>query len=124
MTKILIVDDSQFMRKILKDILSPEGYEVLEAGNGKEALEKFEAEKPDLVLLDIIMPELDGIGVLQKIGRGTKVIVISAVGQDKMVDEAKRLGALDYIVKPIARDTGKETVLSAIKKVVENKSIN
>jgi two-component system, chemotaxis family, chemotaxis protein CheY len=111
--KILIADDSQFMRGVLKDLLSKENFDVIEAENGKIALEKFEQEKPDLVLLDVIMPEVDGIEVLKKIGKQAKVIVISAVGQEKMVEESKNLGALDYIVKPF--DNNK--VLEVIKKI-------
>jgi two-component system, chemotaxis family, chemotaxis protein CheY len=115
MPKVLISEDSQFMRGVLKDALSSEGYELMEAENGKEALEKFESEKPNLVLLDIIMPEVDGIEVLKKIGKSAKVIVISAVGQEKMVEEAKELGAVDYIVKPF--DNNK--VLEAVKQALE-----
>ena len=114
MAKILIADDSQFMRTNLKDILKGEGHEIIESADGKEALEKFEAEKPDLTLLDIIMPEVDGMEVLKKIGKEAKIIVISAVGQEKMVDEAKNFGALDYIVKPFEN----EKVLEIVKKVL------
>jgi two-component system, chemotaxis family, chemotaxis protein CheY len=112
--KILIAEDSQFMRGVLKDILSSEGHDLVEAVNGKDALAKFEEEKPDLILLDIIMPEVDGIDVLKKIGKKAKIIVISAVGQEKMVDEAKELGALDYIVKPFEN----HKVLEIVKKVL------
>lgn len=115
MAKILIVDDSQFMRTNLKDILTEEKHQITEAADGKEALEKFETVKPDLVLLDIIMPEVDGIEVLKKIGKTAKVIVISAVGQEKMVDEAKALGALDYIVKPFENEKVLEVVKNALK---------
>jgi two-component system, chemotaxis family, chemotaxis protein CheY len=111
--KILIVDDSQFMRNVLKDVLSTD-YEVIEAENGKQGIEKITAEKPDLVLLDVIMPEMDGIEVLKKIGTEHKVIIISAVGQEKMVDEAKSLGAVDYIVKPFEN----EKVLEVVKKAL------
>jgi two-component system, chemotaxis family, chemotaxis protein CheY len=111
--KILITDDSQFMRGILKDLMSSEGHVCIEAEDGNEAIKKVEQEKPDLVLLDIIMPELDGIEVLKKIGKETKIIVISAVGQEKMVEEAKVLGAADYIVKPFDN----KKVLETIKKV-------
>ena len=114
MSKILIADDSSFMRNVLKDILSKEGHTLIEAENGKEALAKFDAEKPNLVLLDIIMPEMDGIEVLKKIGATAKVVVISAVGQEKMVEEAKKLGALDYIVKPFEN----AQVLEAVKKAL------
>jgi two-component system, chemotaxis family, chemotaxis protein CheY len=113
--KILIVDDSQFMRNVLKDIVSSKGHSSVEASNGNEMLEKLQTEKPDLVLLDIIMPELDGMEVLKKIGKEAKVIVVSAVGQEKMVDEAKKLGALDYIVKPFDN----EKVLNTIDEVMK-----
>ncbi|MGB2762505.1 MAG: response regulator [Minisyncoccales bacterium] len=114
MAKILIADDSQFMRINLKDILKGEGYEIIESADGKEALEKFKTEKPDLMLLDIIMPEVDGMEVLKKIGKKAKIIVISAVGQEKMVNEAKNLGAIDYIVKPFEN----EKVIEIVKKVL------
>lgn len=114
MSKILIADDSQFMRTSLRDILGGENYEIVEAVNGKEALEKFEADKPDLILLDIIMPGVDGMEVLNKIGKIAKVIVISAVGQEKMVDEARELGALDYIVKPFKNENVLEVVKGAL----------
>jgi len=114
MAKILVADDSQFMRTTLKDILTEDGHEVIEAADGKEALEQFEAEKPDLILLDIIMPEVDGMEVLKKIGKTAKIIVISAVGQEKMVDDAKELGALDYIVKPFDN----KKVLEVVKRTI------
>lgn len=113
--KILIADDSIFMRNVLKDILSKEGHELIEAENGKETLEKFNIDKPDLVLLDIIMPEVDGIEVLRRIGKAAKIVVISAVGQEKMVEEAKNLGALDYIVKPFDNAKVLEAVANALK---------
>jgi two-component system, chemotaxis family, chemotaxis protein CheY len=99
--KILIADDSSFMRKILKDILQTEGFiDFIECGNGKECLEKYDSEKPDLVLLDLIMPEVDGLEVLKKIGKDAKVLVISAVGQEKILEEARNFGAKGCIIKP------------------------
>lgn len=115
MSKILIADDSQFMRNVLKDILHGAGYtDTLECADGKECLAKYAAEKPDLVLLDIIMPDVDGLEVLKKLGKDAKIVVISAVGQEKMIEEAKKLGALDYIVKPF--DNAK--VIEAVKKAL------
>jgi two-component system, chemotaxis family, chemotaxis protein CheY len=111
--KILISEDSQFMRNVLKDILQ-DSYEVIEAQNGKEALEKFKSEKPDLILLDIIMPEVDGIEVLKSIGKEAKIVIISAVGQEKMLEQAKNLGALDYIVKPFEN----AKVLAKVKEIL------
>jgi two-component system, chemotaxis family, chemotaxis protein CheY len=99
--KVLLVDDSAFMRNVLKNILENDGFKQFsEAENGKEALEKIESEKPDLVLLDIIMPEMGGMDVIKQVGKETNIIVISAVGQDKVVEEAKTSGAKGYIVKP------------------------
>jgi two-component system, chemotaxis family, chemotaxis protein CheY len=114
--KILIADDSIYMRNLLKDVLSKEGHVLVEAEDGMQAMQKVDSEKPDLALLDIIMPQADGMDVLKKIGKTVKVVVISAVGQEKMVEQAKELGALDYIVKPF--DNAK--VLETIRRVSNN----
>lgn len=102
MAKILIADDSAFMRTVLKNILKKAGYDdVIEAGDGEEALSKYEEEGPNLMLLDIVMPKLDGIGVLKKINKdNVNVVIISAVGQKAMMEEAKLYGAKDFIIKP------------------------
>jgi len=102
MAKILLADDSSFMRKVLTDILTKNGFtELVEASNGTEAIEKFASEKPDLCLLDVIMPETDGIEVLKDIiPKGGKAIMVSAVGQDEMIEKATAAGASGYIVKP------------------------
>lgn len=103
--KILLVDDSAFMRKVLRDILESAGYKnFIEAGNGTEAIEKFKLEKPDYIFLDVIMPDVNGMDVLRMIGREAKIIIVSAVGQKEMIEQAKSLGALDYIVKPFDRE--------------------
>lgn len=113
--KILIADDSPFMRKMLKEILEVGGFKnIIEAGDGNEALEKHESENPDLVLLDIIMPKLDGIEILKKIGEGTKTLIISAVGKEDIIEEAKELGANGYIVKPF----DEKRVMGEIEKVL------
>lgn len=115
--KILIADDSAFMRKVLKDTLESAGFSnFVECGDGKECLEKCASEKPGLVLLDIIMPEVDGMEVLKKIGKVVRVIVISAVGQEKIIEEAKELGALGYIVKPF----NKKLVVDEMNRVLSN----
>jgi len=117
MAKILIADDSVFMRKMLKDILSGGGYEdFIEAGNGTEALEQYKKEKPDLILLDIIMPDVDGIEVLEKLSKSDtgKVVVVSAVGQEQMKKKAKALGVKYYITKPFQE----KEILEMTKKVL------
>jgi len=103
-TKILVVDDAAFTRQIVRNALNGRGYrEVIEAENGEEGLRKYETEKPDLVLLDVIMPDLHGTEVLKKImlmDENAKVVMLSAVGQEKIVKICNKLGAFGYIVKP------------------------
>ncbi len=115
---ILIVDDAAFMRMMIKDILTKNGYNVVgEAENGAKALEKYNELKPDLVLMDITMPEVDGIKALKNIKAAdpsATVIMCSAMGQQAMVIEAIQGGAKDFIVKPFQPDR----VLEAVKKVV------
>jgi len=115
---ILICDDAAFMRMMIKDILSKNGYTVAgEAENGAKAVEKYAEVKPDLVLMDITMPEMDGIQALKKIKEAdpaANVIMCSAMGQQAMVIEAIQSGAKDFIVKPFQADR----VLEAVKKVV------
>lgn len=115
---VLICDDAAFMRMMIKDILSKNGYTVAgEAENGAKAVEKYGELKPDLVLMDITMPEMDGIQALKTIKSndpGAKVIMCSAMGQQAMVIEAIQSGAKDFIVKPFQADR----VLEAVKKVI------
>ena len=99
---ILIADDEPDIRELLRLYLENAGHRVLEAGDGEEALAVLDAEQVDLVLLDIMMPKLDGYGVLKKL-RATSnvpVIVISAKGQDPEKILGLDLGADDYLVKP------------------------
>lgn len=112
--KILVVDDAPIMRLIIKDTLMTSGYEVVgEAANGKEAVEKYEELMPDLVTMDIIMPEMDGVQALKKIKEAhptAKIIVISAIDQRESLMEAIKAGASDYIIKPFEPDR----VISAV----------
>ena len=118
MGTILIVDDAAFMRMMLKDILTKNGYEVIgEAANGVQAVEKYKELKPDLVTMDITMPEMDGIQALReikKIDANAKVIMCSAMGQQAMVIDAIQAGAKDFIVKPFQADR----VIEAVKKTL------
>ena len=115
---ILICDDAAFMRMMIKDILTKNGYTVIgEAENGAKAVEKYAELKPDLVLMDITMPEMDGIAALKAIkaaDSGANIIMCSAMGQQAMVIESIQAGAKDFIVKPFQA----ERVLEAVKKVV------
>ena len=115
---ILICDDAAFMRMMIKDILTKNGYNIAgEAENGQKAVEKYAELKPDLVLMDITMPEMDGIEALKRIKAtdpSASVIMCSAMGQQAMVIEAIQNGAKDFIVKPFQADR----VIEAVQKVV------
>jgi len=113
MMKVLVVDDALFTRKVLREILENEGCEVVEASNGKEAVDKFRLEHPDLVLLDVSMPDMDGLTTLQAIkgiDENAKVIMVSAMGQTSTVQEAMKFGACDFIVKPFRSNQIRELI--------------
>lgn len=116
--RILIADDAAFMRMMIKNIVSKNGYEVVgEAENGKVALELYQQYKPDLVTMDITMPEMSGIeGVkaIRSIDPKANIIMCSAMGQQAMVMEAIQAGAKDFIVKPFQQDR----ILQAIERVL------
>ena len=116
---ILICDDAAFIRMMIKDILVKNGYNIAgEAENGLKAVEKYAETQPDIVLMDITMPEMDGIQALKKIKENdpnASVVMCSAMGQQAMVIESIQSGARDFIVKPFQPDR----VLEAVKKAVE-----
>ena len=116
---VLVVDDAIFMRKMLTDILEEGGYKVVgEAANGKEAQEQYTKVKPDIVTMDIIMPEVGGIEAVREIVKGdgnAKVLMVSAMGQQQLVVEAIQAGAKDFIVKPFESSR----VLSAVERILK-----
>ena len=116
--RVLIVDDAAFMRMMLREILSKNGFEIVgEAENGKIAVQMYEELKPDVVTMDITMPEMDGIAAVKEIKTtypDAKVVMVSAMGQQAMVIEAIRSGAADFIVKPFQPDR----VLEALGKAL------
>ncbi|HYK73903.1 MAG TPA: response regulator [Pseudoneobacillus sp.] len=118
MATILIVDDAKFMRMTLTQILVKAQHEVIgEADNGIKAVELYRELKPDLVTMDITMPEKSGIEAVKEIKEqfpNARIIMCSAMGQQKMVVEAIEAGAKDFIVKPF--DEGR--VLDAINRVL------
>jgi two-component system chemotaxis response regulator CheY len=117
MTKILIVDDAEFLRVRISKMLIGDGFEVSEAENGLKAIEAYKANKPDLVLMDITMPEMDGLTALKELRKSdpnAKVVMLTALGQESVVLEAVKSGAKDFIVKPFERDR----VMSAINKLL------
>jgi len=104
MNHVLIVEDEDFLIRALKDNLAAEGYAVDVAKSGEEAVEKIAKKKPDLVLLDILMPKKDGFYVLEEIKKNPEwklipVIVLSNLGEDTTIKKALEMGADDYFVK-------------------------
>ncbi|PPA72049.1 response regulator [Jeotgalibacillus proteolyticus] len=116
--RVLIVDDAAFMRMMIKDILIKNGFIIAgEASDGAQAVERYKETSPDLVMMDITMPEMDGITALReikKIDASSKIIMCSAMGQQSMVIDSIQAGAKDFIVKPFQADR----VIEAIQKVL------
>ena len=118
MAKIMLVDDAAFMRMMLKNTLSQAGYtDLIEAEDGVKAVEAYTAEKPDLVFMDITMPNKDGLETLKEIKAmdpGATIVMCSAMGQETMVMDSIKSGAKDFIVKPFKP----ERVLSTVKRIL------
>ena len=117
MAKILVVDDAAFMRMRCSKLLTENGHEVIEAGTGREAVDQYKNTSPDAVLLDVTMPDMDGLSALKEIrahDSEAKVAMVTAMGQQSIVMEALQAGAKDFVVKPFDADR----VLAAINKLV------
>ena len=118
MARVLVVDDAAFMRKMVSDALVKGGHEVVgEAGNGNEAVARYQELRPEVMTLDITMPEKDGLAALQEImalDPGARVIMCSALGQESKVLESIKIGAKDFVVKPFQPDR----VLGAVDKAL------
>lgn len=102
--KILIVEDDKFLRELISRKLAKENYETVEAIDGEEGITKAKEEKPDLILLDLILPTIDGFEVLAKIKAEPTlshipVIILSNLGQREDVEKGLELGAVDYLIK-------------------------
>jgi two-component system chemotaxis response regulator CheY len=119
MARVLIADDASFMRQMIREIIEPEGYEVVgEATNGVEAVDLYKELQPDLVTMDIVMPKRSGIDAVKAIlaeNPTACVVMCSALGQETLVMEALQAGARDFIVKPFKPDS----VISTLKKISE-----
>ena len=117
MAKILVVDDSKFARLTCKKLLLQNGHTVVEGETGAQALALYSSEQPDLTLLDITMPEMDGLTALKEIKRldpAACVAMVTAMGQQSVIVEALKAGAGDFIVKPFDG----ERVLATVTKLL------
>jgi DNA-binding response OmpR family regulator len=102
--KVLIIEDDRFLRELMVRKLKMENFEIIEAEDGAEGLKKIKEEKPDLVLLDLILPEMDGFEVLEQKRKDEEiknipVIILSNLGQKEEIDRGLQLGAKDYLIK-------------------------
>ena len=118
MTKILVVEDNQDIRELLTDSLRDGGYDVMEAGDGGAGLRSALEDLPDIILLDMMMPVLDGLEVLNRLKANPitqliPVIMVSAKGQEQDIATALNSGALSYLVKPWEPDDLETKVLHA-----------
>ncbi len=116
MAKILVVDDAAFMRMRCTKLLKDNGFETIEAGNGIEAVKQYQEQQPDGVLMDITMPDMDGIETLKRlmeIDSDARIAMVTAMGQQSLVIEALKSGARDFVVKPFNADR----VLAAVRKI-------
>jgi len=107
MEKILVVEDDRDMQFLLSSILKRQEYELLVAGEGRKALKETKRWSPDLVLLDIRLPDMNGIKILEemkRINRDLAIIMLTAYGDIKGAVQAMRLGAFEYITKPFDND--------------------
>ena len=125
MTKILLVDDDSFISDIYTDKLKEEKFEVELAVDGEEALKKISELKPDLILLDILMPKMDGFEVLKKIKKDPvlsqiKVIILTNVNQKDEAEKGSTFGVDDYVIKA---NFTPSVVMNKIKQVL-NKQRN
>lgn len=118
MATVLVVDDSEFMRRVLKNILEGGGHKVREARNAQEALETFKKFGADVITMDIVMPETDGIETvkrLKEVDKGVRIIMVSALGHQKTVMRALEAGAMDFIMKPFTSDDVLESVNAVLQ---------
>lgn len=112
-SKLLIVDDQYGIRLLLHEIFKKEGYEVFQAANGFQAIDIVIKDCPDLVILDMKIPGMDGVEILKRIkeiNKEIKVILMTAYGELDIIEEAKKLGALRYFPKPFDIDEIKKVV--------------
>ena len=123
MAKIMVVDDEKDIRISLKNLLEAQGYQVIMAEDGDQYLQLVKKEKPDLVMLDILMVRKDGVQTLKELMQANpkeKVIMVTVVGQEQVIKEAMKAGASDYILKPFDF----ENILETVKRVLKTENFD
>jgi two-component system response regulator VicR len=120
--RLLIADDKKEIRNLLKRVLKPEGYDVVLAPNGREALAMYQKHKPDLVILDITMPDLSGLEVLGILRQSSNVPVIMITGQSEIteMDTAMGLNADDFVRKPFYMKELLSRIKAKLKRTVRD----
>ena len=125
MAKVLIVDDSSLIRKILSDIAQTKNIEIIEATNVDEAVDMYKSEKPDLVFMDIIIQNdkrtgIDALREIKKFDIDSKVIIVTSIGgQDDILQECIDAGAIDYFTKPFSKEEILESMMDYIDDLKE-----
>jgi len=119
--KVLLAEDDKFISLAYKDGLFRAGFEVIHADNGKKALELAKKEIPDIIMLDVIMPEMNGFEVLEELKKTSKiekipVVILSNLGQESDIKKGQKLGACDYMIKS---NYSLGEVVDKIKKIVK-----
>lgn len=122
--KLLIVDDNKQITSILEEYAKKEGYKTVVALDGEQAIEKFESEKPDVILLDVMMPKKDGFAVCREIRRisNVPIIMVTARGEDFEKIMGLEIGADDYIVKPFSPGEVMERVKAIMRRIIREET--
>jgi AmiR/NasT family two-component response regulator len=122
--RILIADDERLQRMDLKELLEELGYQVVaEAKNGMEALDLLKQERPDVVILDIKMPRMDGIEVAKEVSREYPVIMLTAYSESQLIQKARDAGAMAYLTKPFRKRDISPTIEMAVSHFLEKSAL-
>jgi len=119
MPKLLVVDDEIDVREFAKNFFKRRKLDVFVAATGEEAIEIIDKERPDLMLLDVRLGQIDGIEILRRLrakGNNTPVIMVSGINDIDIINESKQLGVLDYVHKPLILDELEKIVLAKLLK--------
>jgi two-component system chemotaxis response regulator CheY len=121
--KILIVDDSILVRMKCRKVLENNGFDVIEAENGVEAIEKYQEYSPDAVLMDVVMPLMHGISALheiKKVDPVARVAIFSVMGQKAIITSALKEGAKGFILKPFREGR----IIDAVQRLLRNPALD